>query len=143
MTADGLATAFPWPFAAFTLSFHDWVLPLPFLDLPLHLHCLSLTFHGLATAFRYDMSTYYSFVYGGLKHFDLPDMAAAVLVGSSTARLMVGRPLDAQRRALAQAEAASTYSLAVSRAGGRLALRAGSDAAALTAELLVWLQGRS
>ena len=41
--------------------------------------------------------SYYSFVFGGLRHFDLPDMIAALEPGQ---RALVLQPLDALREPL-------------------------------------------
>ena len=93
------------------------------------------------TSARYDMSAYYSFVYGGLAHFDLPDMLAALVAAPSSppVRVMVGQPLDAQRRPLSRSAAEQAYGFARSVNATGVTLQARVGPQGLTAELLRWL----
>jgi hypothetical protein len=90
----------------------------------------------------YNMQDYYSFIFGVLRHYDLPDLMAAYLdldsstdnstasdtvrsTGSGTGssnRLLVVSPMDPSRVALLQQAAASTFRLpaAVSASGFKL-----------------------
>jgi hypothetical protein len=75
-------------------------------------------------------------VWGALNHFDLPDMAAAILHASP----LLLAPLDAERRPLNASKIASAYQFAKS-ANPQLAVLGGDDPQGVTARLLNWLQG--
>ena len=92
----------------------------------------------IATSPRYDMSTYYSYVFGALHHHDLPDMVAAAVYTSSS-RVLVAQPLDAHRRPLTADRAAQVYGLGRSANASRLSLETDQSAHELTAALLAWL----
>ena len=44
---------------------------------------------------RFDMSVYYNFVFGGLEHFDLTDLIAALVTGVRAPSVLVASPTDA------------------------------------------------
>ena len=94
------------------------------------------SWESIAASPRYDMSSYFSFVWGALNHFDLTDMAAAILHASP----LVLAPLDAERRPLNASAIASAYQFAQS-ANPQLAVLGGDAPQAVTARLLNWLQG--
>jgi type IV secretory pathway VirB6-like protein len=94
------------------------------------------SWESIAASPRYDMSSYFSFVWGALNHFDLPDMAAAILHASP----LLLAPLDAERRPLNASAIASAYQFAKS-ANPQLAVLGGDAPQGVTARLLNWLQG--
>ena len=82
---------------------------------------------------RYDMTSYYSFVFGALKHFDLPDMAAALGVP-----VLVAQPLDAVHVPMNATRAAAAFAFAVA-GNPRVAVKVGGSADDVTQALLSWL----
>lgn len=84
---------------------------------------------------RYYMGGYYSFVWGALDHFDMPDMVAALPKGTA---VLVAGPLDAKQIPLPQNETEELYSFASSVQPG-LRLVGTADAAAVTTALFDWL----
>ena len=93
-----------------------------------------VSWSSMALSPRYDMSAYYSFVFAGLKHFDLPDMAAALNVS-----VLVVQPLDALRRPLNQSAAAAAFKFSKA-SNSQLKVHAGAGAGAgITATLVQWL----
>ena len=89
------------------------------------------SWESIVLAPRFDMSGYFSFVFGGLKHFDIPDMLAALPNPA-----FVSAPLDAMRRPLNASTIAKVYSYA--RASNpRLSVDDGEGS--VTAALMKWL----
>ena len=86
---------------------------------------------------RYDMSSYFSFVWGALRSFDLPDMLAALRMPA-----LVLEPLDAERRPLNASAIASAYSFAEG-ANPQLTVHGGDVPGDVTARLLSWLQANT
>jgi len=82
---------------------------------------------------RYDMTSYYSFVFGALKHFDLPDMAAALRVP-----VLVAQPLDALHVPLNATRAAAAFAFAAA-GNERVTVKVGGSANDVTQALLSWL----
>ena len=85
---------------------------------------------------RYDMSSYYAFVFGVLQHFDLPDIVAAL-----NASVLVAQPLNALRQPVNETVAATVYSFSNAH-NKRLDVKAGASlgAAQLTDALMQWLR---
>lgn len=113
------------------------------------------TWESIAAAERYDMGSYFSFVFGGLKHWDLTDLltvllqpATAVVASPRTLlptpgtaqlqrRCLVLDPTDAAGEPLSAASATNVYAAAVKASPpGAITVTTGGS---LTAHLLVWL----
>ena len=65
----------------------------------------------LARSERYDQGSYYSWVFGVLQHFDLPDLVAAV-VATAGRRVMVMAPVGALRQRLSPAATKRAFAFA-------------------------------
>ena len=94
----------------------------------------------IAQSPRYDMSSYYSFVFGILRHFDAPDMVAAL-----NASVLVAQPLDAERNPLTASAADSAFAFAKKQKLAGVGLLAGADVgpSEITQALLKWLPTKS
>ena len=79
---------------------------------------------------------YYSFVFGALQHFDMPDLVAAL---PDTTSVFVGSPVDAKLVPLAQAGATKAYQYAT-KTNSNVQVKVLSDPQALTQSLVHWLQ---
>jgi hypothetical protein len=81
------------------------------------------------------MSSYYAFVFGALKHFDLPDMVAAL-----NTSMLVAQPLNALRQPVNETDAATLYRFSKAN-NKRLNVKAGATLGTeqLTATLVHWL----
>eukprot|EP01052_Picozoa_sp_SAG31_P025630 SAG31_NODE_2257_length_6072_cov_3.006864_3_plen_590_part_00 len=92
----------------------------------------------IALSPRYDMSAYYSFVFGGLRHFDLPDVVAAL-----NSSVFIAQPLDGERRPLNLTRANDVFRFAKKQTGsGSLELQPAVTSDAITNRLLHWLVSR-
>ena len=94
---------------------------------------------SIVTAPRYSMVAYYSFVFGALRHFDLPDLAAAL----APAPVLVALPLGPGSKArpvapLNASEAGAAFAFARRQHAG-LSLASVGSPATLTADVLRWL----
>ena len=97
-----------------------------------------------AEARIYDVSTYYSWIFGILTAYDLADTLAAVLSSPKELSVLVLGPKDEQLKPLDGAAAQEEYAFASSVGGSRLSVQAGAvggDAEVLES-VLKWL-GRS
>ena len=91
---------------------------------------------AIVQAARYDMANYYSFVFGALNHFDLPDMAAALPAGIP---VMFAGPTDVLGVPLAAAASDAVFGWA-QRANPALAVVPTSNAARLTQAIVHFIR---
>ena len=89
---------------------------------------------------RYVDWSYFSFVFGGLRHFDIPDMVAAL---PAAQRALVLLPLDAMRKPQPANDTAAAFALAAKLKGGKGNASGGfeavTDRSQLDSALLAWL----
>jgi len=99
------------------------------------------TWESLARAPRYNQDSYYAWVNGVLRHFDLPDLlAATALISPRAPRLLVISPTDAARQRLSLPAARSAYSFATAIDQDRLELLLNATTAVnIDAALIAWL----
>ena len=91
---------------------------------------------SIAKAERYDMANYYSFVFGALTHFDLPDMAAALPAGVS---VLFAAPTDARGVALTAGGSHAVFAWAKT-ANPALMVVPTSDAGRLTQAVIQFIR---
>ena len=89
----------------------------------------------------YDTSTYFSWIYGILKSYDLSDTVAAMLSLPKKIEVLVLGPCDELLRPLSRSAATEEYAFAASVGGNRLTVQPGpaGDDSAVLAAVLKWL----
>ena len=87
----------------------------------------------VVSAERYAMSVYYSFVFGVLRNFDMPDLCATI-----RAPVFVAAPVDAKQELLEPAVADAMYIFA-QKINSKLLVDRSDEPSGLTRRLVKWL----